>query len=387
MPWKGQTVEERRKEFVRRALAKEKSHSALCEAYGISRPTGYKWIERHQLGEDMQNRSRAPLHQPNKTSAGMEAVIVGLREKHPAIGAKKMKRMLENEGHAAPAYSTINAILHRNGLITPEASQAATPYKRFEKSRPNEMWQADFKGHFAMKNGSRCHPLTIIDDHSRFCVCLAAMANERYEGLMENLQIAFEQYGLPDVLLCDNGSPFGAGGRGYSRMEVSLMDLGIVTKHGRIHHPQTQGKNERFNGTLLRERIRYRNFESCNEAQKDFNEYRQFYNETRPHHALDLQVPISRYIPSSRPLPQQIDPWAYAFETMVRRVRGNGYIKFFGREYYLGEAFAKKEVGLVQAFDESDLFFVLYRKFCIARLNAQEHTFQVNRPFVLQQNV
>jgi transposase-like protein len=170
VPWEERTVEKVRAEFVERVLAGEKSKSALCREYGISRPTGDKWIKRNQSGEGYQDRSRAPFHTPNRICTEVEALIVEARKKEPAIGAVKIHRILSNKGYAGlPCTSTVNAILKRNDLITEEASQASTPYKRFEKDESNVMWQSDFKGHYGMGNGKRCHPLSVIDDHSRFC--------------------------------------------------------------------------------------------------------------------------------------------------------------------------------------------------------------------------
>jgi len=373
MPWKGKTMEEQRKEFVQRVQNREKNKSALCREYGISRPTGDKWLKRYQRGEDMFDKSKSPFHTPNKTSSEIEKAVVDLRAKHPAIGAKKLKRMLENEGKYAPAYSTINAILHRNGLITKEASAAATPHIRFEKDLPNEMWQADFKGHFAINNGNRCHPLTIVDDHSRFCICADAKDNERYEGTKESFLGVFERHGLPDMLLCDNGNPWGTvQSVGYTKFEVWLMDLGILTIHGRIRHPQTQGKEERFNGTLLRERIKYRNYEDLCHAQRDFDEYRYFYNHLRPHHALNLEVPASRYCNSFRLLPQHIYEWVYGPDIIVRQIKKSGYLTFEGQGYFLSEAFGEKTVGLRRTEPGAAEFLVLYRQFCIAKLNVDE---------------
>ena len=241
MPWKEETMEGNREEFVRRVLAQEKNKSSLCREYGISRPTGDKWIKRYQSGGTMENHSSAPFHTPNKTPLHIEKEIIEIRKKHPAIGAKKLKRMLENKGKTAPAYSTINAILNRNGLITLQATQASTPYKRFQKDNPNEMWQADFKGHFPMLNNKRCHPLTIIDDNSRYCLCIDAKENETFSGVQASLINLFENYGMPDTFLCDNGNPWGTPQSvGYTRFEVWMMEHGVLTKHGRIRHPQTQ---------------------------------------------------------------------------------------------------------------------------------------------------
>jgi len=382
MPWKGQTMEERREEFVRRVLAREKSKSGLCREYGISRPTGDKWIKRFLRGESMNDQSRAPYRTPHKTDRETEDAIVALRLKHPAIGAKKLKRMLENEGKSAPAYSTINAILHRNGLITKESSAAATPNIRFEKERPNEMWQADYKGHFAIKCGHRCHPLSLLDDHSRFCLCADAKEDERHESAKVSFSRVFEQYGLPDTLLCDNGNPWGTSQSvGYTKFETWLMDLGILTKHCRIRHPQTVGKSERFNGTLLQERIRFREYENFEHAQSDFDEYRAFYNYERPHHALNLDTPSERYRSSERKLPKQVEEWEYDTDVVVRQIKNSGYLTFNGQGYFLSEAFGGKIVGLRESESNGGLFYVLYRQFCIAKLNVDDRVVVARKAF------
>ena len=193
MPWIEKRLETMREEFVKRVLAHEKSKSALCREYGISRPTGDKWIARYLSGENMTDLSRAPKSHPNKTDPETERMIVEYRKRYPAIGALKMRRIMENDKYSElPSARTFNEIFKRNGLITKEASEAATPYERFQKSYPNEMWQADFKGHFEMANGVRCHPLNIIDDYSRMNICCEPLLTETYA--------TFFIYGITDAL-------------------------------------------------------------------------------------------------------------------------------------------------------------------------------------------
>lgn len=196
MPWKERSVIMCREEFVKRVLAQEASKSALCREYGISRPTGDKWIARHQSGESLKNHSRVPFRTVHKTSTETETVLLDYRRSRPAIGAVKTKRILENKGFTGLP-STVNAIFKRNGCISREASQAATPCQRYEKATPNEMWQADFKGNFAMKDDLRCHPLNIIDDHSRFNICSEAMLSETFEEVRPCMLRLFEAYGMP----------------------------------------------------------------------------------------------------------------------------------------------------------------------------------------------
>jgi transposase InsO family protein len=203
----------------------------------------------------MDDRSRTPLGSPRKTSAAVEDAVVRARLAHPCWGGRKLKAYLERQGIAdIPSPSTLTAIFRRNGLISDEASIAATPYKRFEKKSPNDMWQTDFKGHFLMGDGNRCHPLTVTDDMSRFNLCISAKLHERLLGVTESFNALFSEYGLPESILCDNGPPFGTcNAHGYTKFEVFLMNYNILPVHGRPLHPQTQGKAERFHRTLKAE--------------------------------------------------------------------------------------------------------------------------------------
>ena len=188
-------TEEERIEFVKRVLNHEKSKSALCREYDISRPTGDKWIKRYLNGEPMGDKSRRPFHTANKISTEDEQRIINARKKEPALGAYKTRKILVTAGwNDAPSISTFNAVFKRNGLITKEASEAAKHIVRFEKEYANEMWQMDFKGNFLMQNGVRCHPLSIMDDYSRFCLCGDAKMNEQLWGVKESLIMTFIEY-------------------------------------------------------------------------------------------------------------------------------------------------------------------------------------------------
>lgn len=371
-------MQENRKAFVERALAGRERKSDLCRAYNISRPTGDKWIQRYLQGESMEDRPRTPNRVANRTAADTEARILSLRRERPVLGAKKIKRILENEGHPMPGHSTVNAILKRNGCIMPEASQAATPYRRFERRYPNDLWQADYKGHVPMESGQRCHPLAILDDHSRFCLCLDAKADERNESAWDSFCRTFSDWGLPNTVLCDNGNPWGSNFQGgLTKFEVSLMDLGILPIHGRPHHPQTQGKEERFNQTLNRECLRLTALFDLAHAQAQFDPFRSFYNEVRPHHALGLAVPASRYKPSKRPMPEKIEAWEYPQGYTVRKV-DKGYLRYHRKDYFLSKALIGLPIGLHESEHEGCLD-IHYRQFCIARLDLASHQFVSRR--------
>ena len=376
MPWKEQTVEHLRCEFVVEVLAGEITKSKLCAKYGISRVTGDKWIDRYQNGQGFADRSRAPFHSPKKTNSEVEQLVINVRLEHPAWGARKIVRHLKNQGFTdLPAQSTVCAILSRAGLVTKEASQAATPYKRFQRQIPNELWQVDFKGHFQMKNNARCYPLTAIDDHSRFALCVDAKDNERYDGVVASFVNMFELYGLPLTVLCDNGNPWGLSQlTGYTRFEIWLMQRDVLPIHGRPRHPQTQGKEERFNRTLGDEVLKHKDIENLAHAQAEFDDFRLCYNNIRPHGALNLDTPAMHYVPSKRCMPRTIQEWDYPSGHVKRRVKRAGYFSYLGQNYYLGEAFMGKNIALRES-SINGCINLYYRNFRIARLNMDEKCF------------
>ena len=385
MAWEERTVEQMREEFVRRVLAQEQSKAALCREYGISRPTGDKWIERYQQGETMSDRSRAPKSVPGKVSTEIEAEIVQLRKHYPAIGAVKLRRMMEDAGRTdLPCARTFNNIFRRHDLIGQEESSAATPILRFEKSVPNEMWQADFKGNFRMENGYRCHPLNILDDCSRFNLCIEALTSETFDAVKPVMERLFREYGLPFSFLCDNGNPWGtAQSLGYSRFEVWLMELGILTLHGRPRHPQTQGKEERFNRSFTRECLKGKTFSDKVHAQNCFNEYRTFYNEVRPHFALDLDVPAKHYKPSSKRMPEKVEQWEYGSEYRLCKVKETGFFNYKGQGFFLSEAFGGKTIAVRESHLPGQITLV-FRNFKIGRIDLDNRVYTLKRAYLIE---
>ena len=385
MPWKEQRLETMREEFVKRVLAHEKSKSELCREYGISRPTGDKWISRYLSGEKLNDLSRAPKSLPNRTDPEIEREIVAYRKQYPAIGAVKIKRIMENAGCVdLPSARTFNAIFRRNGLITKEASEASTPHKRYQKSCPNEMWQADFKGHFAMKNGVRCHPLNIIDDCSRMNLCCKPLLSETFAEVKPCMESVFREYGLPFSFLCDNGNPWGTSqSTGFTSFEVWLMELGVLTLHGRFLHPQTQGKEERFNGSFTKECLRHRDIKDLSDAAAIFEEYRNFYNNVRPHMALALDVPSSRYRPSQRKYPSKIQEWEYTDELKVHTVKSSGYLTIRGQGYFLSEAFGNKRIAFRESTKGAHLINLYFRQFRVGQIDIEKRVFTFKRAFLI----
>jgi transposase InsO family protein len=364
-----------RENFVKDALGKKASIAELCREYGISRPTGYTWLRRFENGENFSDKSHQTFKTAaNKTPEIIEKKIIEARQAEPAIGATKIKRMLENKGETdIPCHSTINAILKRNNLITPQASENASHYKRYEMSAPNIMWQCDFKGHYELKNGERCHPLSVIDDHSRFCVCADAKENEQLPGTLLSLERTFEEFGKPKILLCDNGNPWGnSSSLGYTQFEVHLMEHGILTVHIRPLHPQSQGKIEKFNKSFKNERLKFYTPIDLNDAQAQRLEYQKFYNNERPHFALKLDLPAQHYEKSRRKFCREVSEWQYDTGFDARHVRHDGYVRYASQWHYLSEAFRGKTVAVRTSQDRENAVDICFREFRIGIIDLGE---------------
>lgn len=354
MPWKAVSVIDSRREFVRLASCGEVSVAALCRRFGISRQTGFMVLRRYrESGEaGLADRSRRPRNTPRRVAPQVEARILELRTAHPRWGGRKLARRLADLGLAeVPAPSTITEVLRRAGQLDPAQADRHRPFTRFERAAPNELWQIDFKGHIAA-GARRCHPLTVLDDHSRYALGIAACGGETLAEVQARLSALFRRYGLPGAILCDNGSPWGAAGRTgrlavqRTAFEVWLMRLGVATLHGRPRHPQTQGKDERFHRTLDIEVLQGRHFADLDECQAAFNAWRPIYNEQRPHEALGLAVPASRYRPSRLAFPEVLPIPHYHATDLVRRVRPDGCFRLHGCMVGLSQAFAGLDIAL-----------------------------------------
>jgi len=323
---------------------------ALCRQFGISPTTGYKWVGRYlQTGElGLQDRSRRPQTSPHRTPAAMEQRILAVRDKHPAWAGRKIKRRLEDLGVGeVPRPSTITGILRRHDRLDPRESRKHRPWQRFEAETPNDLWQMDFKGHFPLIDGRRCHPLTVLDDHSRFCLGLRACGDEQRTTVQEQLTAVFREYGLPKRLLVDNGSPWGTQGQArLSRLGVWLVRLGVRVSHSGTYHPQTLGKDERFHRTLVDELICRQTFQDLLQAQRCFDPWREMYNRERPHDSLGLAVPASRYRVSQRAFPATLPPIEYSQQDIVRKVDQTGRISYRNRSFRVGKALHGHPVAL-----------------------------------------
>ncbi|MGE3997586.1 MAG: IS481 family transposase [Variibacter sp.] len=349
MPWREVSVMDQRREFVRLALVEGANRRELCRRFGISAAVGYKWLARHQAGDtDLADRSRRPHVSPRRSAEAVEAHVLGVRDAHPAWGARKIACVLARAGVAPPAASTIHAILRRHGRIVAPPGGAVRAWQRFEKEAPNTLWQMDFKGHVRLGNGAACHPLTVIDDHSRYAVCVSACANEQSRTVQDRLTATFRRYGLPDAVFVDNGTPWGgAAGARWTRLGVWLMKLGIAVIHSRPYHPQGRGKNERFHRTLKAELLALRRFPDLAQMQRAFDRWRDLYNLERPHEALDFAPPVSRYRPSARAMPSSLPEADYDSHEIVRRVSSTkAYVSFKGRLWGVPQAFCGERLAI-----------------------------------------
>jgi transposase InsO family protein len=340
MGWREVSVGEQRREFVMLASLEGSNISTLCERFGISRQTGHLWLRRLTAGEaTFEDRSRRPLHSPFRLSGELEAKILAVRDAHPAWGARKIAAVLRRNGIEPPAASTVHAVLSRHGRIAPDSPGRA--YGRFERAAPNALWQMDFKGRVRLGCGAWLHPLTVIDDHSRFAVGLAACADQQTQTVQAQLEQALRQHGLPEAIYVDNGSPWGGGKPGqWTPLRLWLLKLGVETIHSRPYHPQGRGKNERFHRSLDAEVLALATLQGFDDAQAAFDRWRHLYNRERPHQALDFATPAERYRPSNRSFPNILPTPQYAPGEIVRRVGSTkAYVSFRNRRWKVPEAF------------------------------------------------
>jgi transposase InsO family protein len=378
MPWEESSAMSKRQEFVRRAALPGRNITALCREFGIARKTAYKWMGRAAEDPDdpLSNRSRRAKHSPQQTAAVVTEEILVLRRAHPYWGARKIHALLQQADPARsdlPAVSTINRILKRNQMISPEQSQAHQPPQRFERPAPNDLWQMDFKGYHYIGTDpvtrQKCYPLTLTDDHSRFALCLRACQRMTTEVVRAALIEVFSCYGLPEQMLMDNGPPWGCSVEwGHTPLTVWLLRLGIGVLHGRPYHPQTQGKEERFHRTLLLELLARGRFDTFSDTQQQYDDWRPRYNSVRPHEALAMATPASRYQPSRRAYPERLPAIVYDTRYEVRIVQAKGKISFRGKLWHIGRGFIGQPVALLAA-EQEDVFDVYYCQHRVATVD------------------
>jgi transposase InsO family protein len=383
MVWQECSAMDSRIEFVQLAEVSDCNISLLCRRFGISRKTGYKWLKRYRLEgiAGLKDHSRAPQTINGKTVSQMEREVLKVRTQHPSWGGRKIHRRLHDLRTAGaftvlddlliPSPSTVTRILRRNNRIKKPSHILAKSIRRFQRSNPNELWQMDYKGDVRLTNRSVSHPLTILDDHSRFNLCLQSCDNQQFVTLKHHLTAVFQQYGMPLAILCDNGVPWGSSFPAVTRFGLWLMRLGIQLIHGRPFHPQTQGKEERFHRTLKTEVLKGRFFPDYGTLQQAFDSWRTVYNYERPHEALDYDTPGSRYTVSERDFPGTLPELLYDECSVVRKVNNKGTFSFKNRTWKISKAFYGERVAIYPTTKDS-VYSLAYATFRIGEIHMKD---------------
>ena len=338
-------VRDQRVRFVIRASQAAANLAGLCREFGISRPTGYLWLKRYQAQgvEGLCENSRRPQRVPGRTAVGVEERIAELRRQRPDWGARKLQVLLRRQGVELPIV-TIHRVLLRSGLVR-EQDRHRPALQRFQREVPNQLWQMDFKSPKGWNHA--VGPLSVLDDCSRYAVLLAGTWSTRGEVVREQLEGAFHSYGLPWEMLMDHGIPWwsGTGPRGWTRLTVWLMKQGVGLWFSGVRHPQTQGKVERFHGTLEQARRR-RGIPVAELHQEWLDEFREEYNQVRPHEALGMKTPASVWHKSPRRYDPNPAEWEYERGSEVQRLGPYGQLKLAGRWWQVCEALAGEAVRL-----------------------------------------
>jgi transposase InsO family protein len=368
MPWLETDVRDQRIQFVIAARRPGADVTAVCRAFGISRTTGYKWLSRDATAGSvaaLADRSRRPHHSPRRTPAGITARVGALRRAF-GWGGHKLAILLAAEGiDLTPR--TVDRIIQRERWTRRDAA-AAPALRRFARAKPNELWQMDAKGAYPLETGGQCHALSVIDDHSRFAVGLAALPTLATGGVRAALTRCFAQYGVPDAMLMDHGTPWWStqGSAGLTTLAVFLLQQGIRPVYGAVRHPQTQGKVERFHRTLS-ERLRWAGVPTTLAGfRSTLAWFREEYNHVRPHAALQMEPPALHFTASARPFQPVPSPWIYPVGADVRRVRGNGTVAIAGSSYFVSVALQGEDVACVQ---HEDRVLVTYRHMYVRELH------------------
>ena len=388
MPWREVCVEEQREQMVLEALAGRRSKAEVGAAFGISRKSVYKWLERYraQGREGLGDRSRAPHHLARAIPERVAKEIVRLRLEQPLEGPLKIAAKLRalHPQWEIPAPSTIGELLKRHQLVKPRRPQRCWPNPcpgLTEAKAPNEVWATDFKGWFRTADGERCDPLTISDLYSRYllrCQWVKAPDTDSCEPVFE---ATFKEFGMPSVMRSDNGPPFASQGiGGLTRLAVKWIKAGIRLERIEAGHPEQNGCHERMHQTL-KEHTCASPARTAAEQQERFERFRDYFNNDRPHQALDQTAPATHYRPSRRPWPARLqDPW-YDADHEVRRVRSNGQIKWKGEKIFIGESLSAEVVGIRQlhwgdwllSFAYLPLALIDYRSLKLKALGAGEY--------------
>lgn len=359
--------------FVRDFASGHWSMTELCERFGVSRPTGYKWVARHRTGGDrgLQDRSRAPHHCPRRTDGELEALVVAARLQY-GWGAKKLGQVLRirHPDRVWPARSTLNALLERHGLLRKNRRRRKWAHPgaaAVQTDHANQVWPADFKGQFKTGDGQYCYPLTVTDHFSRALLVCRGLRSVKTADAQPVFRALFREVGLPDAIRTDTGAPFASTGiHGVSRLNVWWMQLGIVHQRITPASPQQNGQHERMHRELKRETARPA-ASSLRTQQRRFERFRARYNDERPHEGIGNQTPASLWTPSARDYPERIAPPIYPPHMEVRRVSTAGTFRLHAAQPFLSQTLKNEDIGLEEVDD--GIWNIVYYRTLLAKID------------------
>lgn len=378
MPWTETSPMDERLRFIYDYRDGYYEMTELCERYGVSRKTGYKWLARFEEEgkRGLTDRSRAPHSCPHKVPAAVAEVLCAARRKHPDWGPGKLIGWLEpkHPDITWPAPSTVSDLFVREGLVKPQRRRRRHRHPGVVAPvthAPNDLWTADFKGHFKTRDGIYCYPLTIADQHSRYLLTCKGLLSTKGDGVRRAFERAFAEYGLPGAIRTDNGVPFATTGiHGLSQLNVWWMRLGIQHQRIRPASPQENGVHERMHRTMKRRACRPPRA-TCAAQQRTFNAFRAEFNDERPHAALGNHTPASRYRPSSREYTGVLPPQDYPGHFLVKKITTGGTFRFQRRLLFIANALTDHRIGLEEV--DTGIWNIYFNTILLAKLDERDY--------------
>jgi len=378
MPWEARTTRQEKKSFIMEWLSGQTTMVELCESFNISRTLGYRYVNRYRAKgwKGLEASSRTPLWVWNKTPSCVEKLILELKDRRPSYGARTIHGFLVRsiDSSAVPGVSTIDLMLKRHGLVKKHkrVRRIREIHPKFHAAKPNEIWSADFKGQFRMRNMRYCYPLTIMDAYSRYVLAIVGMHRPTFEGTKAVFEALFEEYGLPEQIHTDNGEPF-ASAVSLSRLThlaVWFIELGIMPVYSDPAHPEQNGSHERMHKDLKAAAAREPGA-SLGWQQKKFDAFRLEHNEVRPHQSLEDDTPQERYYRSAKQYDGTIQPWQYPEGIVVKYVCRNGAIRWGNAKWItVSTTLKEKYIGLEQIAEGK--WRVYYRNVLLGYLDEKE---------------
>jgi transposase InsO family protein len=378
MPWKETTTMEQKVEFICEWLSGKFTITELCDKFGISRPSGYRLIGRYEKYgiEGLLERSRAPIDHPNRTKKEVEDKILELKNRHSKWGAKKLRILLFNDfqEYEIPSVVTVHNILSKHGMVCPQRRlrRVRPVYPIFDPQECNEVWSADYKGKFKMRNGIYCHPLTIADSRSRFLFTAKAHKSENLKSVKTEFTRVFRKYGLPKQIHTDNGTPFGSvtSIQRFTRLSYWFIELGITPVFSDPAHPEQNGRHERMHRDLKAACAMPSSYD-LRSQQRKLNAFVNEYNTVRPHEALGMKTPEMVHKYSNKPFPERIEKYEYPSHFKVMNVTQNGAVRW--KSYYwvfLTNGLKGKQVGAEER--GNGIWKVFYRDVFLGYFNEKD---------------